>query len=845
MSVTQQTPYNTQTGNGVTTVFPYLFQCLVDGDLDVYVDGSLKTSGADYSVSGLGTPTGGNVTFVTPPANGTAVTIIRGMRRERLTDYQQLGDFETVVVNPDFDRGILLSQDLYAAIQRSIHVPDYEPTASMLLPPAAARANTQVLFDALGNITVGVLSALAMTGPIIGGLLFPASTAEIATGVALNFAYQPSDLRRIGLVLNSIGADAANTTAMRAYFNPAIAGPTGGFNFGDATGADTCYFNGNIGVRDGVAFDLGGGTLTFNIAGVPADNACGCFTAQRGFKIENGNLTWVFTQGTATSNYGNGLMFGGRATDVSLFPAVYDSLLASPMGKITVRNMKLSGSSGAGGIGRGIFMLGGLTGMVFENVSIDGLGSLINGSYYEYGWATNETAASARQTSHAHNISWKNLTVKGCTAEALSMNGAYGVIVDGLNGTGGTGLLTCGVGESRFYRPWVGVDQAGAKHAIHARGLIGNAVAGSQVLLTGETNPITAGYLGAAWQINHVYTLGETATNGGKMYEVTTAGTSAGAGGPAGTGVGIVDNTCVWKYVPLSASTDLLEAIIEDFALQGTFANVGFGIRSNGATRLTVRHGSITGHQRGVVTDTDCTNYSIDGVNILDNGSIGIQVGLASGVYAPFRQSVGSIRNCFIAGSGTSGASAAISVATAIALTVENCRFGYEAIHDDKAETTQLQAVSVATDSANVVVRNCYVAGVSAGNAFNLAASASNSRGCRLSNISGIQTTTGKWLTDFESATAPAIGAAGTIVTDGLSTSRVTTAGAVAGCILGIGGWPDQEVTVVHEGAAANTITMAVAGTSHVADGVGCIIAGLTARKFKWDSVTALWYRVG
>ncbi len=74
------------------------------------------------------------------------------------------------------------------------------------------------------------------------------------------------------------------------------------------------------------------------------------------------------------------------------------------------------------------------------------------------------------------------------------------------------------------------------------------------------------------------------------------------------------------------------------------------------------------------------------------------------------------------------------------------------------------------------------------------------------------------------------------------SVVRVTTAGAVTGVILGVGSTGGQRVTVIHEGAAANTITMAASGTSNVADGTSDVITGPSARTYVWDSVTALWY---
>lgn len=75
MSVTVQTPVNSYTANGVTTVFNFSFLLLAAADLDVYVDGVLKTLTADYSVSGLEINAGGTVTFVTAPANGASVVL--------------------------------------------------------------------------------------------------------------------------------------------------------------------------------------------------------------------------------------------------------------------------------------------------------------------------------------------------------------------------------------------------------------------------------------------------------------------------------------------------------------------------------------------------------------------------------------------------------------------------------------------------------------------------------------------------------------------------------------------------------------------------------------------------
>ncbi|MDX7608757.1 phage tail fiber protein, partial [Klebsiella quasipneumoniae] len=110
MSVPNQTPYNIYTANGLTTVFAYEFYLISASDIQVTINGSEVTSG--YTVSGVGNTGGGEVTFLTAPANGTTVIFERATPTYRLTDYQDNGDLLADTVNKDFDR-------LWMAIQRA------------------------------------------------------------------------------------------------------------------------------------------------------------------------------------------------------------------------------------------------------------------------------------------------------------------------------------------------------------------------------------------------------------------------------------------------------------------------------------------------------------------------------------------------------------------------------------------------------------------------------------------------------------------------------------------------------------------------------------------------------
>lgn len=64
-----------------------------------------------------------------------------------------------------------------------------------------------------------------------------------------------------------------------------------------------------------------------------------------------------------------------------------------------------------------------------------------------------------------------------------------------------------------------------------------------------------SGYNARAWVASTQFYLDMLVTNGGNVYVCRTAGTSAGSGGPTGTGTGITDNTVVWDYVSNAIAT--------------------------------------------------------------------------------------------------------------------------------------------------------------------------------------------------------------------------------------------------------------------------------------------------
>jgi len=65
----------------------------------------------------------------------------------------------------------------------------------------------------------------------------------------------------------------------------------------------------------------------------------------------------------------------------------------------------------------------------------------------------------------------------------------------------------------------------------------------------------------ASWASGTAYALADRVTNGGNVYQCSQAGTSAGSGGPSGTGTGIVDNGAKWDF--LGAGTGAVDQVAQ------------------------------------------------------------------------------------------------------------------------------------------------------------------------------------------------------------------------------------------------------------------------------------------
>ncbi len=116
MTISTTTRTVTHSGNGVAVNFAYPFKIADQVDLLVYVkSGSvfvLKSLGADYTVSGVGSPSGGTVSFTAAPAVGTGnVRFLRRTALTQLVDYITNDDFPAEIHEAALDKLTMAVQD--------------------------------------------------------------------------------------------------------------------------------------------------------------------------------------------------------------------------------------------------------------------------------------------------------------------------------------------------------------------------------------------------------------------------------------------------------------------------------------------------------------------------------------------------------------------------------------------------------------------------------------------------------------------------------------------------------------------------------------------------------------
>jgi len=154
-------PFN---GNDVTVAFTVTFRFLRNSDLRVILADAAgvetdQVEVTDYTVAGAGDPGGGTVTFLTPPATGETVTIVRDMPFTQEIDYVPNDPFPAETHESGIDERTMETQQLRELIGRS-------PTFSLSSglsdlefpdPSALLVIGWNATEDGLTNLTIAAL----------------------------------------------------------------------------------------------------------------------------------------------------------------------------------------------------------------------------------------------------------------------------------------------------------------------------------------------------------------------------------------------------------------------------------------------------------------------------------------------------------------------------------------------------------------------------------------------------------------------------------------------------------------------------------------------------------------
>jgi hypothetical protein len=136
-------------GDGTQKTFTYPFPIFASEDLEIWLDAAELATG--FTVSGAGQTAGGTVTFAAAPAVGVAVTLLRRVPIERVTDFQESGPLSARSLNREFDVLTAGLQQVAGDQALMLRYADSDLPATAQLPLRAARAGKLLAFDESGG----------------------------------------------------------------------------------------------------------------------------------------------------------------------------------------------------------------------------------------------------------------------------------------------------------------------------------------------------------------------------------------------------------------------------------------------------------------------------------------------------------------------------------------------------------------------------------------------------------------------------------------------------------------------------------------------------------------------
>jgi hypothetical protein len=160
MTVSSSTNRVSYAGNGSTTVFPYTYKIFDQDDLTVILRAAngtetTKTIVSDYTVSGVGSAGGGNVTMLTAPATGEALVVLREQDLIQELDIVPNDPFPADSLEGALDKLTFMVQQHEETLGRTIKASRTNTiTGSEFTISAADRANKVFAFDSAGDVSI-------------------------------------------------------------------------------------------------------------------------------------------------------------------------------------------------------------------------------------------------------------------------------------------------------------------------------------------------------------------------------------------------------------------------------------------------------------------------------------------------------------------------------------------------------------------------------------------------------------------------------------------------------------------------------------------------------------------
>jgi len=162
MTISSTTVKNSYSGNGSNDTFVYGFKIFANTDLQVIIRSAAgtettKTITTHYTVTGVGSASGGNVVFTSGniPSASETVVLIRNVPQTQAIDYIANDPFPAETHEEGLDRATMTTQQVQEELNRSIKLSRTNTmTSTEFTVGATERANKILAFDSAGEISV-------------------------------------------------------------------------------------------------------------------------------------------------------------------------------------------------------------------------------------------------------------------------------------------------------------------------------------------------------------------------------------------------------------------------------------------------------------------------------------------------------------------------------------------------------------------------------------------------------------------------------------------------------------------------------------------------------------------